>query len=62
MNEKQIVVRPLPLVASLLFSAAGFENFYVYGFSIDRWYLTADGGEYMLIDLPEGLKLVDNPF
>ena len=60
--DDSLVTHPLPLVAGLLFSMAGFRSVYVYRFHQDRWHLKADNEEYMLIDLPEGLKLVDNPF
>lgn len=53
----------LPPAGGLLLAAAGFEGVYVYGFHDDRWYLTADGVEYMIIKQDDGgLKLVENPF
>lgn len=55
-------IKPLPASAVFVLIAARINHPYVYRFHEDRWHLKADGEEYMLIDLPEGLYLVDNPF
>jgi hypothetical protein len=54
---------PLPPAGWWMICAAGLLEAEVYRYFEDRWYLRAEDGEYMLIDLGEdGLSLVDNPF
>jgi len=53
----------LPLVGSLMLAAAGLVDPYVYRFQDDRWYLSANGAEWMVVEQEDGgLKLVENPF
>jgi hypothetical protein len=58
--QSSLELHPLPLVASFLLSH--FESVYVHAYRDGRWWLTADGREWWLIDRPEGLQLIENPF
>jgi hypothetical protein len=64
MNQNPTLeMKPIPPAGWWMIAAAGLLEPVAYRYHEDRWFLRAEDGEYMLIDLGEdGLKLVDNPF